>query len=160
YSFSAAAGQPVTVGLALTTPVVATNLFGPPTLYSAGRIGDNGVVFRDLNHDGNLDLVSPNVSDPNNTVAVHLGNRDGTFRPVVDYRTNVAFLMHHLDVGDVNGDGNQDVVVAGGNNSPVVSVLLGNGDGTFSAGTVYPMGSGFSVGGVVVRDFNGDGRAD
>jgi hypothetical protein len=157
YSFNLAAGETAMVGMAVTTPI-GTNLFGPATVYG-GHIGPRGLAFRDLNHDGHPDMVSANTSDPNNTVAIQLGNGDGTFGPVVNYRTNAAFLLRDVDVGDINGDGNQDIVVAAGNNAPVVSVLLGNGDGTF-AGTIYAMGSGFSTGGIVVRDFNGDGRAD
>jgi hypothetical protein len=60
-------------------------------------------------------------------------------------------------VGDFNGDGIQDVAVA----NPVsgtVSILLGNGDGTFTAANNFVAGSGsYSV---VVGDFNGDGKQD
>jgi hypothetical protein len=60
-------------------------------------------------------------------------------------------------VGDFNGDGKADVVVANTNNEDM-SVLLGNGDGTFQAAVNYAMGS--NPWSVAVGDFNGDGRAD
>ncbi len=60
-------------------------------------------------------------------------------------------------VTDFNGDGKPDLAVAN-NTSNEVSVLLGNGDGTFQAARnfaadIYPDS-------VAVGDFNGDGRPD
>src|SRR3989442_1019108 len=60
-------------------------------------------------------------------------------------------------VGDFNGDGRLDLAVANfGSND--VSVLLGNGDGTFQAALSFAAGSGPSS--VAVGDFNGDGNLD
>src|SRR5712691_1556869 len=62
-----------------------------------------------------------------------------------------------IAVGDFNGDGRSDVAVAnqGSNN---VSILLGNGDGTFAAAVNYGVGAApRSVG---LGDFNGDGKID
>jgi FG-GAP-like repeat/Abnormal spindle-like microcephaly-assoc'd, ASPM-SPD-2-Hydin/HYDIN/CFA65/VesB-like, Ig-like domain len=62
-------------------------------------------------------------------------------------------------VADFNGDGKQDLVVGNGATRPsTVSVLLGNGDGTFQTAVSYPFGKGDSF--VAVGDFNGDRRPD
>jgi hypothetical protein len=60
-------------------------------------------------------------------------------------------------VGDFNGDGRQDLVVAnfGSNN---VSILLGDGAGNFSVPTTF--GAGREPISVAVGDFNGDGKQD
>jgi len=60
-------------------------------------------------------------------------------------------------VGDFNGDGVQDLAVANGNSNNV-SVLLGNGDGSFQGARNF--GVGVFPRSVAVGDFNGDGVQD
>ena len=60
-------------------------------------------------------------------------------------------------VGDFNGDGKQDLAVAN-ENSGNVSILLGDGAGSFSTATNF--GAGDSPYSVAVGDFNGDGKQD
>lgn len=62
-----------------------------------------------------------------------------------------------VGVGDFNGDGHPDLAIAY-YSSATVQVLLGNGDGTFTAGETLSTGSGPAF--VVVSDFNGDGNPD
>jgi hypothetical protein len=56
---------------------------------------------------------------------------------------------------DLNGDGRPDLAGAGAN---AVSVMLGNGDGTFRAKTDFPVGTQTQA--VAAGDFNSDGRMD
>jgi hypothetical protein len=64
---------------------------------------------------------------------------------------------YSVAVGDFNGDGIPDLALANAE-SNTVSVLLGNGDGTFLPAQSYPAGS--SPTSVAVGDFNGDGIQD
>ena len=71
-------------------------------------------------------------------MSVLLGNGDGTFQAQTTYATGAA--PNSVAIGDVNGDGRPDLVVAN-SDSNTVSVLLGNGDGTFQAQSTYATGS-------------------
>ena len=69
----------------------------------------------------------------------------------------VGSLPLDVAVGDLNGDGKPDIaVVNSGSND--VSVLLGNGDGTFQPATNFDVGN--SMTNIAVGDFNGDGKLD
>jgi len=87
-----------------------------------------------------LTLPSPPTPLTHQGVAVLLGNGDGTFQSPLKYNTGTEFVS--LAVADFNGDGNADVAVAidgsdEGPGSGAVSVLFGNGDGTFQPGVTY-----------------------
>src|SRR5215472_1474075 len=69
----------------------------------------------------------------------------------------VGFTPVAKAVGDFNGDGKQDLAVVN-EGSNTVSILLGNGDGTFRPAVNYATGS-LPVG-VAVGDLNGDGHLD
>jgi hypothetical protein len=69
-----------------------------------------------------------------------------------------ADRSYAVAVGDFNGDGTFDLAVAGYITN-TISVLLGNGDGTFQAHVDYATGSDRPQG-VAVADFNGDGKLD
>jgi uncharacterized repeat protein (TIGR01451 family) len=60
-------------------------------------------------------------------------------------------------VGDFNGDGKPDIAVANTGSSSI-SILLGNGDGTFHPAVNYSAGNRPSA--IAVGDFNGDGKMD
>src|SRR5262249_14541039 len=70
---------------------------------------------------------------------------------------HVGLLPYALGLGDFNGDNVPDLAVANAHDNNV-TVLLGNGDGTFRTGAAVPVGS--SPQAVGVGDFNGDGKLD
>ena len=136
--------------------------FQPVVTHDTGGAGSfaNGVVVTDVNGDGKLDLVVANSCGDSycltgSTVAVLLGNGDGTFQPPVSYSPGGAALS--LEVADVNDDGKLDIVVA--NPDGFVGVLLGNGDGTFQPAQTYASGGTGSYS-VAVLDVNSDGKLD
>ena len=65
---------------------------------------------------------------------------------------------HSLVVGEFNGDSHPDLAVAIADTPGKVSLLLGNGNGTFSSGGTVPAGA--YPYGLIVSDFNGDGKQD
>jgi hypothetical protein len=117
--------------------------------------GPVAIVAGDFNDDGKIDLAVANFGD--NTVTLLLGNGDGTFTAAPGSPIAVGNSPEAIAMGDLNGDGKLDLAVANyGDNT--VTILMGNGDGTFTpaSGSPYAVGDGpFSV---AVGDFNGSGR--
>ena len=137
-----------------------------PVTYATGEETES-VALRDVNGDGKLDILatsSCNSDCSSGAVNVLLGNGDGTFQPAVAYNTGAADSLA-LAVGDVNGDGKLDLLVVdacSSNNSctnGILSVLLGNGDGTFQTAVNYASG-GQSPQAIAIADVNGDGKLD
>jgi len=129
--------------------------FGKPQLFAAGTPA-GGIAIGDLNGDGKLDLAFTRGSafGKPEAVAVLLGNGDGSFGPATEY--SAGFEPGSLAIGDLNGDGKPDLAVdspepSGGG----LSVLLGNGDGSFGPPKSYGVG-----GAVAIGDLNGDGIPD
>jgi hypothetical protein len=82
----------------------------------------------------------------------------GTFAPHVDYPAGAA--PSGVATGDFNHDGKPDLAVSD-RYEGTVSVLLGNGDGTFQAAVSYQVGPlGAFPQAVTVGDFNQDGNLD
>lgn len=118
-------------------------------------VGPRQVTTGDFNHDGIQDLATANVDS--SSVSILLGDGDGTFTtaPVPNY--TVGMQPADIVAADFNGDGRQDLATAGfGVNT--VSVLLGNGNGTFIAGT--PLATGTNPWGIAAGDFNSDAIVD
>ncbi len=131
--------------------------FGTPADYAIGTAAfPSSVAIGDFNHDSNPDLVVANYGD-SPQVSILLGIGDGTFAWKTDYATGPN--PKSVAVGDLNGDGRLDLAVANaGTGSTTVSVLLGNGNGTFGAKTNLVTGT--TPRGATIRDLNGDGKAD
>ena len=130
-----------------------------PALTLAADANPEFVAVSDFNRDGVPDLVV--ACSGSNSVSVFLGNGDGTFQPARNFAANGG---QSVAVGDFNGDGVQDLAVADYNlnnvpGSDTVSVLLGNGGGTFQPARTFAT-AGMNPVTVAVGDFNGDGRPD
>jgi len=102
------------------------------------------------------------------SVCLRLGLLDDrivpSFLPPINYAVTNAGVMV---TGDFNGDGRLDLATANGGTAPSISVLLGNGDGSFQAPQNSALGAvpgslytGAQSGIVAPADFNGDGKLD
>jgi Bacterial Ig-like domain (group 3)/FG-GAP-like repeat len=110
------------------------------------------ILSRDLNHDGNPDLVV--VNHDSNDVSILLGKGDGTFAAAVSYPAGTNPTV--VTTGDFNRDGKIDLAV--GDNAKTIAVLNGNGDGTFGTAAVIPVPAPVSY--LAQGDFRGDGKED
>lgn len=125
--------------------------FQAQTTYPTGSY-PFAITVGDLDGNGTPDLAATNYMA--NSVSVLKGNGDGTFQGQVSYSTGDAGPPIAIQNGDLDGDGNADLVIANG--STGIAILLGNGDGTFQPQSAY----GAEGADVAISDLNGDGRRD
>ena len=131
--------------------------FGPSSFYSTPDF-PNVIALGDFNGDHKLDVVTVDESGYCPCISVLLGNGDGSFQePPITTMPPVAAVA--IGLGDFNHDGILDIVSVGESRSGnQAEILLGNGDGTFTFGATYTIGSGPQS--VAVGDFNRDGNLD
>ena len=126
---------------------------GPQTTGDWMAGGPGWLVAADFNNDGILDIAAP--FDP---IVILLGNGDGTFTQPVSQPTTTMVDPRSSVVGDFNGDGIPDLAFAD-SGSTALTVLLGNGDGTFTQKNGQP-DAGQTTTFIATADFNGDGKLD
>jgi hypothetical protein len=130
--------------------------FRKQTTYSSAS-NPRSIVVGDFNGDGKLDIAATN--SVSNQLSILLGNGDGTFQ---------AHKLYNLGgnpQGIVTGffTGNQqplDMVVANDIAASTLSVLIGNGDGTFQSQSLISNEVGTYPTSIAAADFNGDGNLD
>jgi hypothetical protein len=137
-----------------------------PAVPFVNEFGSNvSMVAGDFNGDGRIDLAIAGYDSQQGAgeVAVLLGNGDGTFQPPVTYPAGVN--PYSIVAGDFTGLGRLDLGVVGsgdqatgGSDPGGMSVLLGNGDGTFRPAVYYPVGQNPKF--IVAGDFTGNGALD
>jgi hypothetical protein len=109
------------------------------------------IAVGDFNRDGKLDVAAAAPNGAFESIAILLGNGDGTLQAATSRSLN--YQPQWLAAVDLNGDGIIDL--AFGENGGL-GVLLGRGDATFGAEADY-VGGGDQI---VIADFNGDGKLD
>jgi hypothetical protein len=131
--------------------------FQPAPTVGVGR-NPLAMAAADVNGDNCIDLVVANTnqnaaSEPG-SVSTLLGGCNGAFQPAPEVIVGVRPIS--VAIGDLNGDHRLDLAVTNQFGSPDMSILIGNGDGT------YQKAPNVAVSGqrVVVADFNGDDDQD
>jgi FG-GAP-like repeat/Abnormal spindle-like microcephaly-assoc'd, ASPM-SPD-2-Hydin/Bacterial Ig-like domain (group 3) len=156
-------------------PFSITILFGKgdgtfttgPTVQPAGVQSFPTMIGGDFNGDGKSDLAVLSYNGNSiSYITVLLGKGDGTFATPITGQvysqpaTGGDVILGTLAAADFNGDGKLDLAVVGDYvSSGGVTILLGNGDGTFAvAGPNLDLTADFAL--IATGDFNGDGIPD
>jgi hypothetical protein len=120
------------------------------------------IVAGDVDGDGHTDLVTADLGG--GTVSILRGDGSGAFAPAASYGVGGTFESPYaVALGDANNDGKLDIATANTNiSNESISYLAGNGDGTFAAAVLLPIGdaSYYSPQSVLLTDVTGDGNAD
>ena len=139
--------------------------------YAAAQLIDSKpylsyLAAADLNDDGKPDLVVNSAGNQGSSTPgaayLYLGKGDGTFQPAVTLNPGLAYPAV-IAIADMNADGKPDLIFAGSSSNSaneVVTVLLGNGNGTFRAAATSTTSNSDGATGIVVVDFNQDGKPD
>jgi trimeric autotransporter adhesin len=114
----------------------------------------------DFNGDGKLDLATSIYGTPDDSLAIYLGNGDGTFTPASGSPISTISGVDVIKVGDFNGDGIPDIYVNGMTNTQDFTILLGNGDGTFDTVPSANLAQLPCCSNATLADFNNDGITD
>ncbi|MDB4979997.1 MAG: hypothetical protein JWM82_749 [Myxococcales bacterium] len=122
--------------------------FSDPQAPIASVANPSAMVAGDFNGDGYADIAV--AAEPDATTLVFLGSKDGLVAGA-----QYPFGAVAMVVADMNGDGYPDLALS---RSRPVTVLHGNGDGTFS--DVQSFDTGGTITRIAAADFNGDGRLD
>ena len=138
--------------------------FQPATNLTTGK-NPTRIATGDFNSDGKSDLIVVRAGDAsvndNGDATIFLGNGDGTFSPgqVLAPGKNPFAVA----VSDLNADHKLDLIFASSTANSTdnsVTILLGNGDGTFQSPVTYAVPAGGTPSSISVTDVNQDGRSD
>jgi len=132
----------------------------------SGQVSTAGIpclAVGDINGDGKPDLVTgPYTFSASSSVAVLLGNGDGTFQSPIYGNISSRIDGPSLVVADFNGDGKADLAVGGlASLNEQIFLLPGTSSGSLTVSSVYgPYGVPNASGAIVAQDVNGDGKPD
>ena len=138
--------------------------FRPKVDYPAASYTED-VAAGDFNRDGNVDVVV-SINSAQYSLSLFTGNGDGTFNAPVNFPNTSGFDSPSVVPADLNNDSLLDLAVLHSVAcytgpcvaATTISVMLGNGDGTFRPTLELPGGKNMHY--MTVGDFNRDGVRD
>jgi hypothetical protein len=152
------------LGLAQCAAAANSGLFEPYETFTPPTIRTSSVssmAVADVNNDGRDDMLLSASEDPNylqSSLFVYYQQADGSLALTsYPFAPAQAWNVTGIAVGDVNGDGLNDVV--SGHGGGKLEVFLQTSSGTLAAPVEYA-GNGINVSAPVIADMNGDGRQD
>lgn len=117
----------------------------------------SSVKFGDFNLDGRPDLAVASIA--NNEVTILLNDVNGYFIQAPGSHIAVGTNPTSISVGDFNLDGKPDIATANSGSNDI-TILQGNGNGSFVTAAGSPIGTGNSPQYLATDDFNLDGKPD
>lgn len=141
---------------------IGTGSLATPVTYVGEATFSTSNAFGDVNRDGMLDLVSAGYDPSDGYSTIRLGNSDGTFGAATSYLQD-GLRSLAVQLGDLNGDGNIDLITAGHNdsNQATVTIRMGNGNGSFGAALSFRGTNSLTAyESIALSDLNGDGNLD
>jgi len=134
--------QPSNIGFLAASQIAANSVFP-----GAGTQSPYPSVLGDFDGDGNMDVAAivnnGSVSTPAYAISAVRGNGNGTFKPAVLTPVTLtgSDVFDPIFVGDVNGDGKDDIVILHQGSPANVQVWLSdsNGDGGFTETAASPI---------------------
>lgn len=129
---------------------ISVRIAGETTRLYGGFAGD-------FDHDGWMDMTGVNEVSHDLRVLMNRDDGSGLFHPVMQPVTPLGVEASPNESGDFDNDGEIDGAIVN-SSSAYVSILLGDGDGTFAPQVTYATGTGAH--GIALLDANGDAAWD
>lgn len=140
-------------GAAEISPIstIASNRGSPGNAY--------GVATGDFNSDGRSDVLSLRSVITPREVDTYMQNGNGNLTSPTSYPASHAGFVN-VAVGDLNGDGKDDIALAGSGDSDSIAIFFQQPNGTMGPETYFDLGEINNTRAIAIDDLDGDGRDD
>ncbi|HYW47857.1 MAG TPA: FG-GAP-like repeat-containing protein [Bryobacteraceae bacterium] len=149
-------GSTVVAGSVTVSLGKGDGTFQAPVPYTVGQ-NPISLAVADVNGDGKPDLIVGTVTASAADIAVLLGKGDGTFTVPTTLIGTYSWPAA-LTVADFDGDGKPDLAIGNSAGDSPMTIMQGNGDGTFQM--LMMLQAGDTPAAAIAADFTGDGRPD